>query len=121
MSDSNPQTLVACLRDFQARVGENKRVQALLKGWEPNVIVEATDSGDAYTLLVRNRGIEAIAEGSHEAPHRIQVRGEQKLLMEIFSGKKNPSEAFIDGELEVFGDDRDRIKLDAITLVLWGL
>ena len=26
----------------------------------------------------------------------------------------------LEGEIEVFGSDADRVKLDAITLVLWG-
>ncbi|WP_428262077.1 SCP2 sterol-binding domain-containing protein [Haliangium sp.] len=96
-------------------------MKALLKGWEPNVIIEATDHPESFTLLVRNRAVEDVTEGVHEASHQIQVRGERHLLIEIFSGQTNPSQAFLDGELEVFGEDRDRIKLDAITLVLWGL
>jgi putative sterol carrier protein len=110
------QTLAA----FQNQVNGHKSLKNLLKGWEPTIIIEATDSGHVFSLPVRNQKIEAVQEARLADSHEILVRGTEQLLEEVFSGKTNPAMAHLNGTLEVFGSDRDQVKLDSISLVLWG-
>jgi hypothetical protein len=42
-------------------------------------------------------------------------------LEALFTGKLNPVEAHSNGILEVYGEPKDQVKLDAITLVLWNV
>jgi len=39
----------------------------------------------------------------------------------VFSGDYNPAHALIDGELAVFSNEKDKVKLEAITMVIWGM
>lgn len=114
-------TLVECLTDFRLRVNDNPRIKRLLKKWEPMILVESTDSDEAFSMLLRQEAIAEIRDGLGESDHMIHLRASGEILRGIFSGRRNPARAYVDGELEVFGSDKDRVKLDAISLVLWGL
>ncbi|MEW5754899.1 MAG: hypothetical protein AB1810_01215 [Pseudomonadota bacterium] len=108
------------LKTFQDKVNAHAALRSLLKGWEPTIIVEPTDSPRVFSLPVRNQKIDAVWDRRHADRHEILVRGTGQLLNAVFSGKTNPARAHLDGELAVFGTERDQVKLDAISLVLWG-
>ena len=57
------------------------------------------------------------AEPGDEA---LLLRGGSDVLQAVFSGTRSPLGAYTDGELEVYGNPKDQIKLDVIALVLWG-
>jgi len=48
------------------------------------------------------------------------LRADQAILQKIFSGNLSPLGAYTDGLLEVYGSQKDQIKLDVIALVVWG-
>jgi hypothetical protein len=113
-----------CLKRFQGLVNSNGRVKKLLKGWEPIVLIEPTDADARYYLSVR--GAE-VAEVTHRpereldgSEHLVHVRGAAADLERVFSGQESAARAVLDATLEVFARDGDQVKLDAITLVLWG-
>ncbi|TPW09166.1 MAG: hypothetical protein FD130_2634 [Halothiobacillaceae bacterium] len=108
------------LKTFQAKVNAHASLRSLLKGWEPTIIVESTDSQKVFSLPVRNQKIDAVWSHRHDDHHEVLVRGAEALLEAVFSGKTNPARAHLDGLLGVFGSDRDQVKLDSISLVLWG-
>lgn len=109
------------LKTFQDQVNAHKALNNLLKGWEPTIVVESTDSRRVFSLPVRNQKIDAVREDHQTDSHEILLRGTEQLLEAVFSGKTNPAMAHLEGKLEVFGSDRDQVKLDSISLVLWGL
>ena len=115
------QTLPECLRSFIQSANTHPHIAKLLKGWEPLLSIEATDDGQCFNLRVRDSRIDEVAGEDTDAAHSILVRGESDVLREVFSGGLNPAQAYLEGNLEVFGSERDHIKLDAITLVLWGM
>ncbi len=49
----------------------------------------------------------------------IKMKGSQRTLTDIFRGDLNPASEFLDGRLQVTASDKDQVKLDAITLLLW--
>ncbi|WP_437762660.1 SCP2 sterol-binding domain-containing protein [Sorangium sp. So ce281] len=102
-------------------MNENKRLASLLKGWSPTLVLEATDSLQEFSIRVDSGKLQELESGAKESEHTVRLRATHQLLIDIFSGTKNPSRVFLDGDLEVFGSDRDRVKLDAISLVLWGI
>jgi len=117
MSSSLPE----CLRTFVQSVNTHPSIGKLLKGWEPLLLIEATDGGQQFNLQVQDSKLGEVGVGAADAPHSILVRGDSAVLRDVFSGALNPAQAYLEGSLEVFGSDRDQIKLDAISLVLWGM
>jgi len=116
----NP-NLPQCLSTFVQSVNTHPSVGKLLKGWEPLLTIEATDDGQRFHLRVQNSKVAEVGAADAETSHSILVRGESTVLRDVFSGTVNPAQAYLEGNLEVFGSDRDQIKLDAISLVLWGM
>ncbi len=116
--------LRACLEEFRAKFHANGRAQKLVKNWTRQVQVEATDTGQVYTLLVSDQRIHTIVDAP--APETsdsflVIVQGATETLERVFSGRYNPSKALLDGMLSVFSNDRDKVKLEALALVIWGL
>ena len=121
MMKSAPQdSLKQCLLDFIEKVNSHARMESLLKGWEPTIVIDATDASAAYSLVVRRSQVVHLVEGTVEADHCVQLQADAEVLMKIFSGQLNPARAHMDGQLAAFGSDRDQVKLDAISLILWG-
>jgi hypothetical protein len=112
-----------CLEDFQQRFNTNGRVRKLVKNWDRQVMVEATDTGAIYTMYVEDAEMRRIAEGRSEGDdeYLVHLQATNETLMEIFSGNYNPSTALLDGMLSVFSNERDKVKLEACAMVIWGL
>lgn len=114
-------SLKAILVDFQTKVNENERIARILNGWSPNIYVEPRGGDEPYTMVVADSKITAVLDGRKDADHLVHVAAEPGVIRQVFSGELNPSEAVLDGILSVFASDKDQVKLDAITLVLWGI
>ena len=88
------------------------------------MLLEPTDTDARYLLTVAGARLTDIREGGI-APgtdeRLVTMSAEEATLIEIFSGVTNPSTALIDGQLEVYSDSRDKVKLEALALVIWGL
>ena len=110
-----------CLNDFAASVNEHPRLDSLLKGWEPVILIEETSTPEEFSFDVKDRKIAAVRRGHVEATHSVLIRGDRDTLVKVFSGSLNPAQAHLEGDLEVFGEQRDQVKLDAISLILWGM
>lgn len=114
-------SLMLTLRDFSLKVNANQSLQKLLRGWSPIINVQSTDDVESCALVVRDQRVQEVREGVLEHSHEITVAGSKALLCQVFSGAANPAQAVLDGGLVVYGSDVDAVKLDAITLVLWGM
>jgi len=49
------------------------------------------------------------------------LQAAQEALVRIFTGKYNPAHALIDGALAVFSGERDKVKLEAIAMIIWRM
>ena len=108
------------LDEFKGKVNDNKQVKKLIRGWNPNLILECIDDSAFWTIKVKDREIQEIVNLKEDKSHMVHVQGNTDVLEQIFSGKLNPSEALLDGKIAVFGDEKDQIKIDAICLILWS-
>lgn len=119
MNTTSP--LLPVLERFRDRVNAHARLPLLLRGWSRSIVVEALDTGDTATLIVRDTKItEVLGESREDPEHPITVQGDLEMLCGIFDGTANPAQAVLDGGLAVYGADTDQVKLDAITLIVWG-
>lgn len=119
-------TLETILEDFRERFHSNRRAQKLVKKWNRTILLEATDTGELYTLVVADQAIAAIERGrgagaDEDDEYLVHLQTEESVLMDVFSGRYNPSTALLDGMLSVFSNERDKVKLEALAMVLWGL
>jgi len=113
------------LYDFQQRFNNHERVKKLIKGWNRFLQVSATDKCATFTLTIQDLMISAIKPGTggmdQEQDDVITVEASEETLVRIFTGKYNPAHAVIDGAMAVYSDERDKVKLEAIAMVIWGL
>lgn len=109
------------LLKFIDDVNAMPRMRSLLKDWEPQVIVRVSDSDEFFSFRVEDSNLTPLRTDSIELPHTVTLRAGEETLNKIFSGAMNPARAHLDGDLEVFGSDKDEVKLDAISLILWGI
>lgn len=112
-------SLMAALLRFQGEANAHARVASLLKGWNPTFHLECLDTGHLFSLRVKDGRVDAVSEGHADASHTIRLLANENDLENLFSGKLHPVQAHSDGILEVYGDSKDQVKLDAITMILW--
>ena len=112
-----------CLEDFQQRFNTNERAKKLVKNWDRQIYVEPTDDGTAFTMRVEDQQLTTIEEGGPVGDDEflVHLQATNDTLMEVFSGNYNPSTALLDGMMSVFSNDRDKVKLEACALVIWGM
>jgi hypothetical protein len=113
------ETLEQCLTTFSQKVNQNTRLKGVLRGWDRVLQIEAVDTQqEKFVMEFRDASIVSLARGSVESAP-IVMRAEEQLLREIFAGDTNPAIAFLDGTLQIFANDRDQVKLEAISLLIW--
>lgn len=115
--------LMAALLDFQARFNASGRVKKLVKNWDRRILADATDTGAAFVMVIKDLELREIHEGmpAEKEANIIHLQADEPTLVEIFQGDYNPATALIDGVLAVFSDARDKVKLEALAMVIWGL
>lgn len=113
--------LLLSLQSFQSEVNKNDGVKKLTKNWNPRMIIQSSNSEEVYTLAIQESSISEIIAGEVASAHEIRIEGDAEILRDVFNGKTNPAEAVLNGEIAVYGEQSDQIKLDAISLVIWGL
>jgi len=117
-------SLLASLQDFQNRFNNDARVKKLIKGWNRYLKVDGTDTGEIYTLTIQYLAVTNIEAGctlADDDENVIALQAAQEALVRIFTGKYNPAHALIDGALAVFSGERDKVKLEAIAMIIWGM
>jgi hypothetical protein len=117
-------SLLVSLHDFENRFNNDQRVKKLIKGWNRYLKVDSTDTGEIYTLTIQDLAVKKIEQGcpvDDEHEDLITLQAAQEPLVRIFTGKYNPSHALIDGALAVFSGERDKVKLEAIAMIIWGM
>jgi hypothetical protein len=105
---------------FAQRVNANPHVLKLTEALQTQLHVEVLEAGECFRLPVVEgaiTGVERVPAPQHET---LLLRGRAAVLEAIFEGRMHPLAAFNQGELEVYGPQPDQIRLDAISLLIWG-
>jgi len=118
---SSALALLETLEKFRSKVNGDSRLTNILRGWEPVIMLEALNTQWKRYLPIHECHITEITSDFKDASHVVRLRSSEETLIAIFEGRYNPVEAFLNGELELFATDKDQLKLDAISLLLWGI
>jgi putative sterol carrier protein len=121
VSTSEATKLEMSLQAFSGRFNSNERVRKLIKGWNRSVMLEATDTGSHFSLIISDLALTEVKKGLIQGDPPIHLQAEEDVLRRVFTGEYNPAAALMDGALAVFSDERDKVKLEAIAMVVWGV
>lgn len=117
--DTSP--LAALLDDFAGQFNGHASLRSMLAGWNPQFFIQGRDHGGTYQIHIEQGQVARVTE-AHDEPDddALLMRADFDILQQIFSGRLRPLGAYTDGLLEVYGSQKDQIKLDVIALVVWG-
>lgn len=88
------------------------------RDWTRTVAVLPDDGGQPHWICCQD-GLLTVGEGRMD-PSDLEIRAPGDVLEAVFSGTMAPTEPYNSGELMVRGSQDDLMRLDIITLLLWG-
>jgi hypothetical protein len=123
----------AILETFAARFAQEPRLSQMTRDWDRTVELQPTDAPWVHRLHLRaghlaveageGAGGAADAEsgaGEDGGAVRIVLRGSAEVLADLFAGRVSPTEPYLSGDLVVQASEADVMRLDVITLMIWG-
>jgi putative sterol carrier protein len=113
------EVLVGSLLSFRSKVNEHPRLRILLKGWDRSIRIDCDNAAARYRVQFKDTCVQEVVEDSSDAEVDITLRAPHATLLDVFEGRSNPATLFLNGELQVFATEKDQVKLDAISLLLW--
>lgn len=102
--------------DWRTRCNDNERLKRMLKGWDRLVHLVATDTGDSFSVTVKDCELSELVVG-HEGVPDLVVRATSEDFADLFWGDLNPSEKYMSGEISLSGSQEDVMRLDAMSMV----
>jgi putative sterol carrier protein len=112
------------LQRFREQFNANDKARKLVKNWNRLILLCAKDTGSKYGLVVKDNEMVEVRPArpaDDGADDLVHLEADESVLKDIFSGRYNPATALLDGALAVFSLDRDKVKLEALAMVIWRL
>ncbi|HPZ44060.1 MAG TPA: alkyl sulfatase C-terminal domain-containing protein [Bacillota bacterium] len=106
------------LRVFTEKYNKNERLKIMNRDWNRVVVVQATDVDSQHTLTLVD-GVVSLKEGKASNPD-LTVISDSETLADIFYGDITPTGPYNNGTLRIIGSEDDIIRLDFISLMIWG-
>ncbi|NTW05788.1 MAG: sterol carrier protein [Peptococcaceae bacterium] len=106
------------LQAFAEEYSNNKRLKIMNKDWNRKILVLANDIESGHTLVL-NEGELSFTEGNVENPD-LTVISDSEILVDMFYGDITPAEPYLKGTLKIIGSEDDILRLDFISLLIWG-
>jgi putative sterol carrier protein len=103
---------------FTDGYNKNGRLKIMNRDWDRVVVVQATDIDSLHTLTLVD-GVVSLKEGAAGNPD-LTVISDSETLADIFYGDITPTEPYNNGTLRIIGTEDDIIRLDFISLMIWG-
>ncbi|MHB8594350.1 MAG: SCP2 sterol-binding domain-containing protein, partial [Acidimicrobiales bacterium] len=88
--------------DWRERCNANERLKRMLRGWDRIVHLSATDTGDGFTIEVRDQTMAVLVDGLVGPPDLI-VTATSEDFADMFWGDLNPSQKYMSGEIALAG------------------
>lgn len=111
-------TLLEALSQFVHECNNNARLREMNRDWTRRVQLEPDDTHRTH-FLISEEGVVTAGEGSVENPDML-IQASEEILIAVFSGQMTPTEPYNAGDLLVRGQQDDIMRLDILTLLIWG-
>ncbi len=107
------------LVDYVSRCNGNAKLRRMLQGWSRLVHFRALDTGDAFTVRIRNGEIVGTSAGATGEPDLV-ISATSEDLCDMFWGDLNPAQKYLNGEIVVRGAAADVMRIDAMASLIWA-
>jgi len=99
-------------------VNKDARLRDMNRDWSRLIRVEPSDGTEAFRVSYQEGVMEVdrTLEGSFD----IVLRAPEEVLARVFSGEASPTEPYLDGSLTIQGSQEDVLRLDFLSLMIWG-
>ncbi len=111
-------TLLQALTQFVDECNNNARLREMNRDWSRRVQLEPHDTHRIH-YLISDEGMVSAGEGPVENPDML-IQASEDILTGVFSGQITPTEPYNAGDLLVRGQQDDIMRLDILTLLIWG-
>ncbi|MGB9887654.1 MAG: SCP2 sterol-binding domain-containing protein [Moorellales bacterium] len=115
---SGHEELGECLADFRDRCNADPQLRRMLADWDRTILIQATDADSSYVLIVKDGTV--FLDHGQAGQADLTVSAKLDLLVDLFSGRITPTEPYLNGTLRVLGREEDVMRLDFISLMIWG-
>ncbi|NMP21450.1 SCP2 sterol-binding domain-containing protein [Sulfobacillus harzensis] len=111
-------TLMEALEQFVSQCNNNTRLREMNRDWSRRIQLTPNDTQNLH-WLVSDGGLVSCGAGAVESPDML-IEAQESILTDIFSGQMTPTEPYNNGDLLVKGHQDDMMRLDILTLLIWG-
>ncbi len=110
--------MLQTLEQFAEACNTNARLRQMNRDWSRTIAILPTDRPEVFWLTSKEGFIQA-GQGPVNAAD-LQIRADHDIIVAVFSGALSPTEPYNAGDLLVKGSQDDLMRLDIITLLIWG-
>lgn len=111
-------TLLEALTQFASACNHNDRLQEMNRDWTRRIQLEPDDTHRTHHII-SDSGQLSVGAGVVEDPDLL-ITSSEEILTAVFSGQMTPTEPYNAGDLLVRGHQDDMMRLDILTLLIWG-
>lgn len=111
-------TLLEALTQFADECNHNERLQEMNRDWTRRIQLESEDTHRSH-YIVSEAGQLSVGAGAMPNPDLL-ITSTEEILTQVFSGQMTPTEPYNVGDLLVKGHQDDIMRLDILTLLIWG-
>lgn len=110
--------LEQAVRAFAARINEDAKLRKMVADWDRRIALVATDDGSEAGFRIE-AGVVSPLDVAPD-PADVLLRADVATLTGVFRGELSPTEPYVDGTLLVQGSQEDVLRLDFLSLMIWG-
>jgi putative sterol carrier protein len=116
---ASQEEILDALADYANRCNANVKLRRMLQSWSRLVHFRTLDTGDAFSVTIRDGEIVATGAGVAGQPDLV-VSATSEDLCDMFWGDLNPAQKYLTGEIAIQGAAADVIRIDAMASLIWA-
>ncbi|AGL01618.1 SCP2 sterol-binding domain-containing protein [Desulfoscipio gibsoniae] len=111
--------IAASLQAFCEGYQNNQKLKLMNRDWNRIIVIKANDIDSQHTLTLHN-GELSLTQGTPGQTADLVVTSDSETLADMFYGDITPTEPYMNGTLVIQGTEDDIVRLDFISLMIWG-
>lgn len=106
------------LKAFQEGYNKNQKLKIMNRDWNRVIVIRANDVASEHTLVLQDG--ELSVNGKPAENPDLVVTADSETLADLFYGDITPTEPYMNGTLTIQGTEDDIVRLDFLSLMIWG-